>query len=188
MKTNRIELPDLFRRAAEIIQTNGHHQGDYIPDPRNRVLTALPHERPMSIVAALRCAETGSPQKFGPASTGAIRFLAERLLVDDEPPFWPDDTSMELHIAAWGDVPGRTAAEAVEVLLAAAEAVPALRPVVIPRKVTLNDGTAWVLWSVPVGGEPLYTVAGVRGGPSSPQASVADLSARFGPVAVGSAW
>jgi hypothetical protein len=188
LKPNRIDLADVFRRAALIIQTNGHHQGDYIPDPFSRVLSALPHERPMSIVAALRCAETGSPQRYGPASTGAVRFLAGRLLVDDEPPFWPDDSSMEVHVAAWGDVPGRTAAEAAGVLLAAAGAVPALRPVVIPRTVTLGDGTAWELWAVPAEGEPTYTVAEVRGGPGAAQATAADLSARFGPVAVGSAW
>jgi hypothetical protein len=186
--TNRIELPDLFRQAAAIIRANGHHQGDYIPDPFNRVLHALPAERPMSIVAALRCAETGHPQRFGPASTGGIAFLAERLDVDGEGPFWSDDGSLESHVAAWGDVAGRTAAEAVEVLLAAAEAVPAPRSVVVPQTVTLNDGTAWQLWSVPAGGEPQYTVAGVCGGPGAPQSSLTDLSARFGPVSVGSAW
>jgi hypothetical protein len=193
LKTNRTdhpraELATVYRRAAQIIQTNGHHQGDYIPDPFNHVLRALPQERPMSIVAALRCAETDHPQRFGPASTGAIRFLAERLEVDGEPPFWTDDMSMEFHVAAWGDVPGRTAAEAVEVLLEAAAEVPVLRPAVIPQTVTLNDGTAWELWSVPADGEPQYMVAADRGHPSAPQASVADLSARFGPVAVGSAW
>lgn len=188
MKPNRIDLADVFRRAALIIQTNGHHQGDYIPDPFNRVLTALPRERPMSIVAALRCAETGRPQAFGPASTGAVRFLAGRLLVDGEPPFWTDDSSLACHVAAWGDVPGRTAAEAAGVLLEAAEAVPAPRSAVIGQTLTLSDGTTWELWSVPADGEPLYTVAGVRGGPGAAQATAADLSARFGPVAVGSAW
>ncbi|MEE4545265.1 hypothetical protein V2S66_25260 [Streptomyces sp. V4-01] len=186
--TNRIELADLFRRAATIIQTNGHHQGDYIPDPFNRVLNALPHERPMNIVAALRCAETGHPQRYGPASTGAVRFLAGRLLVDGEPPFWPDDYSMESHVAAWGDVAGRTVAEVVAVLLDAAEAAPVPRAAVVGRTLTMSDGTEWVLWSVPADGEPLYTVAGVRGGPGVQQSSYADLSARFGPVSVGSAW
>lgn len=186
--TNRIELPDLFRRAAAIIVANGHHQGDYIPDPFNRVLHALPAERPMSIVAALRCAETGHPQRFGPASTGAVRFLAQRLEVDAEPPFWTDDTSLESHVAAWGDVAGRTAAEAVEALLDAADAAPVLRTAVVGQLLTMSDGTQWELWSVPADGEPRYTVAGVRGGPGSPQATVADLSARFGPVSVGSAW
>lgn len=186
--TNRIELPDLFRRAAEIIQANGHHQGDYIPDPFSHVLKALPHERPMSIVAALRCAETGHPQRFGPASTGAIAFLADRLEVDGEPPFWTDDHSMACHVAAWGDVPGRTVAEVAAVLLEAAEAAPTPRTEVVGKTLTMGDGSQWELWSVPAVGEPLYTVAGVRGGPGTPQASVADLSARFGPVAVGSAW
>jgi hypothetical protein len=188
LRSNRIDLPDLFWRAAQIIQTNGHHQGDYIPDPFSHVLRALPQERPMSIVAALRCAETGRPQRYGPASTGGIRFLAERLLVNDEPPFWTDDSSLEHHVAAWGDVEGRTAAEAVEVLLAAAEAAPSLGTAVVGRTLTMSDGTEWELWSVPADAEPQYTVAGVRGGPGAPQASVADLSARFGPVAVGSAW
>lgn len=109
----RIDLAPVFRRAAEIITTNGRYQGDYLPDPFNRVQAAPDHERPMSVVAALRCAETGNPRRYGPLSTAAIETLANRLLVDGELPFWRDEFMLECHVAAWGDVPGRTADEVV---------------------------------------------------------------------------
>jgi len=176
-------MAGVFRTAAEIILANGHHQGDYIPDPFHRVLKALPHERPMSAVAALRCAERGHPQRFGPLSTEAIAFLAERLLVDEELPFFEDEFSLECHVAAWGDVPGRTPAEVVAELLWAAEAAEAsLHAAVIPMGVRTSDGTEWELSSVPAEGDPQYVLAGVRGAPAGVFAGLSELVGRFGAV------
>jgi hypothetical protein len=154
------DLAQVLRRAAEIIVTNGHHQGDYLPDPFNRVLKALPTERPMSAVAALRCAESGNPMQFGPLSTAAIRFLAGRLLVDGEPPFYTDDLMLELHVAAWGDVPCRTPGEVVAVLLWAADAAEAARVAVVPVGVRTADGSQWALAAVDSAGTPRYVSAG----------------------------
>lgn len=181
------ELAGVFRLAAQIIAVNGHHQGDYIPDPFNRVLKALPCERPMSAVAALRCAETGSPQKFGPVSTRAIAFLAERLPVNEEPPFWRDEMSLECHVAAWGDVRGRTAAEVVEQLVYAAESAEAVHAALVPLSLTTSDGTQWELSGIPAHGEPQYLVAGVHDAPFGVYAELGELAARFGAVLGGAA-
>lgn len=175
-------LAGVLRLAAQIIATNGHHQGDYIPDPFNRVLKALPAERPMSAVAALRCAERGHPQRFGPVSTAAIGFLAERLLVDEEPPFWTDEFSLECHVAAWGDVPGRTPAEVIEQLLFAAESAEAVHAALVPLSLTTSDGTGWELASIPADGSPRYVLAGVHDAPAGVFAELGELAARFGAV------
>jgi hypothetical protein len=185
-------LAGVLRLAAQIIATNGHHQGDYIPDPFNHVLKALPAERPMSAVAALRCAETGDPMEYGPVSVRAIAFLADRLLVDGEPLFYADRT--EFHVAAWGDVPGRTPAEVVAELLRAAEAVELLVPQplapVVPMSLETADGTGWELASVGVDGEAHYVLAGVPVGVQSFSfASQDELVGRFGAVvSSGGAW
>jgi hypothetical protein len=181
------ELAGVFRLAAQIIAAQGHHQGDYIPDPFNRVLKALPAERPMSAVAALRCAETGSPQKFGPVSTRAIAFLADRLPVNDEPPFWTDEMSLECHVAAWGDVRGRTPAEVVEQLLYAAESAEAEHAALVPVRLVTSDGTEWELSSIPAVGDPQYLLAGVEGAPPGVFAELGELAHRFGAVLGGAA-
>lgn len=181
------DLAPVFRRAAEIIRTNGLYQGDYIPAPFSRVLRALPHERPMSAVAALRCAETGSPQRYGPLSAAAIAFLADRLLVDGEPPFYRDELTLECHVAAWGDVRGRMAGEVVAELLRAAEAIEAgQHAAVIPVGLVTSDGSCWELSGVPADGEPRYVPAGVDA-PAFMFAGLGELVARFGAVSAGGA-
>jgi hypothetical protein len=115
----------VFRAAARILAANGHYQGDYLPDPFDREIspTEFPHRlRPLSIVAALRCAVTGDPHRNSILADNAIAVLAVRLEVDGEGPFWGDIFSLEFHIAAWGDVEGRTTESAVAVLEAAADA------------------------------------------------------------------
>lgn len=112
----------VFRAAARLIAVNGHHQGDFLPDPFNRRLTTPDAERPLSIVAAIRCVVTGNPRRYAPLAEASIRVLADRLDVDREPawndePFW-----LELHVAAWGDAEGRTVESVVAVLYAAADA------------------------------------------------------------------
>lgn len=119
-------LPQVFRAAARIVAANGHHQGDYLPDPFDREM-CLPHFlRPMCIVAALKCAVTGSPHTDSPLADKAVSVLALRLLVGGEGPFWGDVGSLEAHISAWGDLPGRTSECVVAVLEAAADAVEVL--------------------------------------------------------------
>lgn len=133
------ELPGVFRRAAYIIQMNGHHQGDYTQDPFNRVLTSPKLTRPMSICAALWCSSDPQGQMFeSRLASAAIRYLAGRVLVDGEGPWNADrDTDCEIHVAAWGDIEGRTGGEVIRLLLDAAQSlagrvlVPTLEQVVL---------------------------------------------------------
>ena len=118
-------MPALFRRAAQIITVNGHWQGDYMPDPFDREISPVdvPHAmRPLSIVAALKCAATGDPGRASLLADNAIAVLAMRLEVDGELPQYGDVFSLEAHVDAWGDVEGRTAGQVVAVLEAAAGA------------------------------------------------------------------
>ncbi|TVZ96455.1 hypothetical protein [Streptomyces sp. BK340] len=115
-------VPAVFRAAARLLAANGHHQGDYCPDPFDRVLKSSHAERPLSIVAAVRCVVSGSPHRETPLSEAAVKVLAGRLEVDGEPA-WNDEAFwLEMHVAAWGDVEGRTTESAVAVLEAAADA------------------------------------------------------------------
>ena len=115
-------VPAVFRAAARLLAANGHYQGDYCPDVFDREM-CIPHFlRPLSIVAALRCAVSGDPHETSLLSDRAISVLALRLEVNGEGPFWGDIFSLEFHIAAWGDVEGRTTECAVAVLYAAADA------------------------------------------------------------------
>ncbi|MGS2588042.1 DUF6197 family protein [Streptomyces hebeiensis] len=111
-----------FRIAARIIAANGHHQGDYFPDPFDRRLKTAHELRPMSIVAAIRCAATGSPRRYNSLSEAAIKVLASRLEVEGEPPWSDAPRWLENHVDCWGDVPGRSAESVVCVLEAAGDA------------------------------------------------------------------
>lgn len=121
--TRATTLPQVYRTAARLIVCNGHHQGDYVPDPFDRRLTTLHIERPMSIVAAIRAAANGNPHIESPLSEGAVKVLAHRLTVNGEPPFSDEPFLLECHVAEWGDVEGRTGESVVAVLEAAADAV-----------------------------------------------------------------
>ncbi|WP_328846161.1 DUF6197 family protein [Streptomyces sp. NBC_00258] len=120
-----MNLPAAFRAAARLIVANGHHQGDYCPDPFDR-RTKTPHStRPLSIVAALRCVASphgDNPHRETPLSELAVKVLAGRLEVDGEPAWNDEPYYLEVHVAAWGDVEGRTTESAVAVLEAAADA------------------------------------------------------------------
>ncbi len=105
-------LASVFRAAARILARNGLHQGDHVP----HVL------RPMSIVAALRCAVTGDPHMPSLLADEAITVLALRLKVDGEGPTYGSIFDLEEHVDAWGDVKGRTTESAVAVLEAAGDA------------------------------------------------------------------
>ncbi|WP_283515530.1 hypothetical protein [Streptomyces sp. H27-C3] len=116
-------VPAAFRAAARLIAANGHHQGDYLPDPLDREMDTPHRLRPLSIVAALRCAVTGDPHTTSLLADEALSVLALRLTVNGETgPYYGDIFSLEAHVSAWGDATGRTAESACAVLAAAADA------------------------------------------------------------------
>lgn len=115
-------LPQTFRLAARLLVRNGHHQGDYMPDPFDVSLTTLHVNRPLSIVAAIRTVVGGNPHITSPLSEDAVKVLAHRLLVNGEAPFSDEAFLLECHVAEWGDVEGRTVESVVAVLEAAADA------------------------------------------------------------------
>lgn len=112
-------LAGTFRAAARVLAANGLYQGDYLPDPFDREM-CIPHFlRPMSVVAALKCAVSGDPHTESLLADEAIGVLALHL---DDGPEWGDIHSLERHVDAWGDAEGRTTESAVSVLYAAADA------------------------------------------------------------------
>ncbi|KUH38424.1 MULTISPECIES: hypothetical protein [Streptomyces] len=109
-------VPGVLLAAARVIQANGLWHGDYVPDPFDREISAdeVPHtRRPMSVVAALKCAATGSPHGESQLADMAIGFVA---LSIDGGPAWGDIFSLERHVEDWGDAPGRSADDAVALL------------------------------------------------------------------------
>ncbi|MET8826019.1 HNH endonuclease signature motif containing protein [Streptomyces sp. NPDC004610] len=117
-------IPQVFRAAARLLAMNGHYQGDYCPDAFDRVMTTPHSTRPLSIVAAIRCVASphgDNPHRESELSELAVRVLAGRLEVDGEPAWNEEPYWLEMHVAAWGDVEGRTVESAVAVLVAAAD-------------------------------------------------------------------
>ncbi|MDV5145874.1 hypothetical protein R1T08_17080 [Streptomyces sp. SBC-4] len=106
-------VPAALLAAARILQANGLWQDDYFPDAFNRVLTTPHASRPLSIVAAIRCAVAGDPRRETQLADMAIGYVA--LSLDDEPA-WPNAFSLQAHVDNWGDEPGRTTDEAVALL------------------------------------------------------------------------
>ncbi|MFG2617751.1 hypothetical protein ACGFXC_08980 [Streptomyces sp. NPDC048507] len=105
--------------AARLLQERGLWQGDFVPDALDREM-CIPHcLRPMSIVAAIRCVISGNPHRTTQLADMAIGVLA---LSIDEGPLWGDMFSLELHVDAWNDVPGRTTDDAVALLESVATA------------------------------------------------------------------
>jgi hypothetical protein len=115
-------IPQVFRAAARLLAVNGLYQGDFVPDAMDREM-CIPHFlRPMSIVAALKCATTGDPHLTSLLADEAIAVLALRLEVDGEGPLYGGIFDLEAHVDGWGDFEGRTTESAVAVLEAAADA------------------------------------------------------------------
>jgi hypothetical protein len=115
-------VPGVYRAAARILAANGLYQGDFVPDTFDREM-CIPHFlRPMSIVAALKCAVSGDPHAESLLADEAIAVLALRLEVNGEGPVYGGIFDLEAHVDAWGDVAGRTTESAVAVLEAAADA------------------------------------------------------------------
>lgn len=120
-------VPAVYRAAARILAANGLHKGDFVPDAFDREMCVPHFLRPMSIVAALKCAVSGDPHQPSLLADNAIAVLALRLEVDGEGPLLGGIFDLEAHIDAWGDVEERTAESAVAVLEAAADAVEVTR-------------------------------------------------------------
>ena len=117
-----VSVPQVFRRAARILAANGLWQGDHVPDGFDREM-CIPHFlRPMSIVAALKCATSGDPHVTSLLADEAIAVLALRLEVDGAGPVYGGIFDLEAHVDAWGDVEGRSVECVVAVLEAAADA------------------------------------------------------------------
>lgn len=115
-------LPVVFRAAARLIARNGLHQGDWVFDAFNRSATTAHCDRPLSIVAAVRCVTTGNPHRTSPLADRAVAELADHLVVDDDHAS-RDATADQLaaHVDHWGDHDGRTTESAVAVLEHAAD-------------------------------------------------------------------
>jgi hypothetical protein len=112
----------VFRAAARLIAANGLYQGDFVPDAFDREMDVPHFLRPMSIVAALKCAATGDPHLTSLLSDNAIAVLALRLEVDGEGPLFGGIFDLEAHVDGWGDLEGRSTESVVAVLEAAADA------------------------------------------------------------------
>lgn len=105
-----IELAPVFRRAAEVIQTNGLYKGDFCDS------TAAGERTAVCTVGALRVVAGGHPVAESALADEAVRFLSPRIysnVVDEDP--------IE-RIADWNDSADRTPTEVVETLLSAAAA------------------------------------------------------------------
>ncbi|MFG3046328.1 hypothetical protein ACGFZR_15530 [Streptomyces sp. NPDC048241] len=113
-------VPAVFRAAARILAANGLYQGDFVPDMADREICVPHFLRPMSIVAALKCATTNDPHLPSLLSDEAIGVLALRLEVDGEGPMFGGIFDLEAHVDGWGDAEGRTTEDAVALLEAAA--------------------------------------------------------------------
>jgi hypothetical protein len=93
----------VLAKAAQIIQTNGLHHGDFVADPFNRT-SRTPHcKRPMSVVGAIRCAVAGDPHIESALAWEAITTLSRIVRVDGEPA-WPGAIAdRERHVEEWSD-------------------------------------------------------------------------------------
>ncbi|MGW7001316.1 DUF6197 family protein [Streptomyces sp. NPDC054933] len=111
-------LAPVYRRAADVIRTNGHYTGDYYSSA-DALFLPKP-QCPVCTVGALRIATTGSPDVADDLTSSAVAFFSPRItsnIVNEDP--------VE-RIADWNDDPERTHDEVVEALLAAAVAAEAV--------------------------------------------------------------
>ncbi|MEU6168039.1 DUF6197 family protein [Streptomyces tanashiensis] len=106
-------VPAVLLGAARILQAQGLWQGDYVPDTFNRTMTTPHASRPMSIVAAIRCAATGDPHRCSQLADTAVGYVA--LSIGDGP-YRSDLLTLERHVDGWGDELGRSTDEAMALL------------------------------------------------------------------------
>jgi hypothetical protein len=107
----------VFLAAARLLQARGLWQDGPVPDVHDREV-CIPHcLRPMSIIAAIRCAVSGNPHRSSQLADTAIGVLA---LWIANGPAYGDIFSLEAHVEKWNDQPGRTTDDAVALLESAA--------------------------------------------------------------------
>jgi hypothetical protein len=106
-----IETADILDEAANVIERNGHHKGDYYTDEGGRAPAACP----VCTYGAIHVAAFGEPvptldtiDADGDAATEAIRSLRRHL----------NTTAL----GAWNDAPDRTAEQVITTLRSAAQA------------------------------------------------------------------
>ncbi|MGW7688918.1 DUF6197 family protein [Streptomyces asiaticus] len=84
MTTLTTDFATTFRRAADIIRTNGHNKGDYYRFPETGVgIQLAPAECPVCAAGAISIALTGAPKPSGhdvPLVEAAARRLLEHLI------------------------------------------------------------------------------------------------------------
>ncbi|MGW1997210.1 DUF6197 family protein [Embleya sp. NPDC001921] len=112
--TTPTDLPSAYRRAIEVIRTNGWHQGGFY----GASVAPRPSDCPVCMAGALRVAVTGDPiQSQGSVLLDkAERFLADRL-VSGRPYVEPVSA-----IGVWNDRPWQTAEQVLAALESAAVA------------------------------------------------------------------
>ncbi|MFD6874495.1 MULTISPECIES: hypothetical protein [unclassified Streptomyces] len=99
--------------AAWLLRTRGHWQGGSCPDASNREMCIPQWLRPMSIVAAIKCAVSGDPQSDSLIADNALAVVA--LSLADKPQYG-DIFSLEEHIDSWGNEPDRSTDDVVAML------------------------------------------------------------------------
>lgn len=164
-KPIRLELIEVFRKAAGVLRTNGHFQSEYYD---NTNPDRPPANCPVCPVGALSIVLTGHPVPPNDAAAPAKDSSTPRLLalalwtlsqgifsnvVDEDP--------IE-RIADWADEAGRTAGEVASTFLRIAWEIEReqVHNAIVATGVKTSDGTQWDLAGMGVDGMPAYVVAG----------------------------
>lgn len=157
------DLIDVFRRAAGVLRTNGHHQGDYFDDTAGRP----PAECPACAAGCLSIVLTGHPKPPTDAAevTGSFtaRLLAMALwtLSQDVYSDTIDSDPIE-RIADWNDADVRTPGDVASTFLRIAWEIERERVhnAIVPTGLSTSDGTRWDLAGIGDDGLPCYVLAG----------------------------
>ncbi|MGH3586237.1 MAG: DUF6197 family protein, partial [Pseudonocardia sp.] len=180
MSHQTTDLIPVFRRAAEVIQTNGHHQGAYYD--LSTPSTMPPADCPVCTAGALSVAVTGNPvppEDLDGVLGFAVEFLSERVYAATT-----DEDPIE-RVASWNDGIGVGQVEVVDELLRAAGELADAHCALVPVGVQTSDGSRWRLAST-VRGMPRYVLSGMpTDAPLGVQVELGELAERFGAP---SAW
>ena len=93
------DLPAIFRKAAEVLRANGHHQGDYYNHLQSAYQGLPPKACAVCTYGALNIAAGGDPEHINGMARLAAMALADHLGIPDTP----------AAIGVWNDRAGRTA-------------------------------------------------------------------------------
>lgn len=108
--------PKIYRDAADVLRTNGWHQGSYYASG-----SGLPPEHcQVCLLGALRVATTGQPEGYSSKIYATVAWL-EGFLNTGVP------RSLHMFLDSWNDDPGRTVADVIDLLTRAAAAAEAAR-------------------------------------------------------------